>query len=154
MVALQPVRVQEHERERLLERIGRDGATVGASIPEEIEVAGEPLSLKEFVFEVKRLDVVDDEKRAEVAEAKKLLRRERLDRKQELEDGDISLERGEALASAIIGIDRALNALESLGPTDLEAEARASEAADTKRWYSFLKDVLGHDDSNKRRGVR
>ena len=154
-VADQTPGVQEYERERLLEQIEREGATVGASIPEQIEVAGETFSLRDFVFEVKRLEEVPPDRREAVAEAKKRLRRERLQRKQELEDGDISVQRGEQLAEEIIGIDRALNALESLGPTDLESEMAAKEAADTKRWYSFLKDVLGEDDTTeKRRGVR
>lgn len=146
--------VQEYERERLLERIDREGATVGASIPAEIEVDGEAFPLKEFVFEIKRLETVPEDRMDEVAEAKKRLRRERLDRKTTLEEADITLAEGEALVDEIVGIDRALNALESLGPTDLEAEMQASKAADTKRWHAFLKDVLGDDTTDKRRGVR
>ena len=147
--------VQGYERERLLERIEREGATVGASIPETVEVAGEELALKEFVFEVKKLEELPPEKREEVHEARKLLRRERLARKQRLETETMTLAEGEAIAAEIVGIDRALNALESLGRTDLEAEAEANEAADTKRWFSFLRKVLGHDDAGeKRRGVR
>lgn len=150
----QPWPVQEYDRKRLLERVEREGATVGAEIPERIEVAGEAFPLKEFVFEVKRLDEVPEDTREEVANAKRQLRRERRRRKQALEDDDIPRSRGEELVQAIVGIDRALNALESLGPTDLEAEIAAKEAADTKRWVSFLEQVLGRDDSDKQRGVR
>ncbi len=144
--------MQEYERKQLLERIEREGATVGASIPETIEVQGETLDLREFVFEVKRLDRVPADRQEEVAEAKKNLRRERLQRKQRVERGEVSREEGERLARDVVGIDRALNALESLGPTDLEAEMRAKETADEKRWYDFLKQVLGHDDASRRRG--
>ena len=150
----QPRPVQEYDRKRLLERVEREGATVGADIPDRIEVAGEPFPLKEFVFEVKRLDEVPADTREEVATAKRQLRRERRRRKQELEDADIPRSRGVELVEAIVGIDRALNALESLGPTDLEAEIAANEAADTKRWVSFLEQVLGRDDSDRQRGVR
>jgi hypothetical protein len=153
-LALQPGGVQEYERERLLERVDREGATVGGSIPECITVDGEEVPLKEFVFEVKRLEQVPEEKQAEVAETKTRLRRERLARKQTLETAALTVEEGEDLVDAILGIDRALNALESLGPTDIEAEIRANEAADTKRWFSFLESVLGRDDTDKRRGVR
>jgi hypothetical protein len=146
--------VQEYERERLLEQVERDAATVGAAIPDRIEVAGETIPLKRFVFEVKRLDQVPDAKRAEVAETKKLLRRERRARKRELAEDAIDRQRGEELVQTIVGIDRALNALESLGATDLEAEMARSEAADRKRWLSFLDSVLGEDESGKRRGVR
>lgn len=142
--------MQEYERKQLLERIGREGATIGARIPDRIEVQGEEFDLKSFVFEVKKLNQVPAEDRERVDEAKKLLRRERIERKEQIEEGDISFEEGEELANAIIGIDRALNALESLGTTNLEAEEEAQERADQKRWYTFLKKALGHKNDDGR----
>jgi hypothetical protein len=142
--------VQENERKQLLERVEREGATVGATIPETITVQGEPIELREFVFEIKRRDTVPPGERDRVEQAKSNLRRERLQRKQRLEEEDISRETGEDIVEAIVGIDRALNALENLGPTDLEAETKANEAADKKRWMSFLKKALGRDSSGSR----
>ena len=146
--------MREYERKQLLERVEREGSTLGADIPDEIEVQGEAVELHAFVFEIKRRDRVPPGKREEVETAKKNLRRERLQRKQRLEDdADLSFEAGEQLVESIIGIDRALEALQSLGPTDLEQEAKAQEAADTKRWMNFLKQALGReDDTNKRAG--
>ena len=89
--------MRSHERKQLLARIEREGATVGASIPETIDV------------------------------------------------------QGERLVESIVGIDRALNALGDLGTTDIEREADAKDAADRKRWMSFLKQALGNEDSNARR---
>jgi len=143
--------VKEYERKQLLERLDRAGSTVGLDIPERITVQGESVDLREFVFEIKRLESVPPGERERVQTAKSNLRRERLQRRQRIEDGEISYEEGEALVESILGIDRALNALESLGPTDLEAEARKQEVADRKRWMSFLKQVLGHDDGPDRR---
>ena len=139
------------ERKMLLERVDREGATIGASIPESIDVQGEPVRLREFVFEVKKLDTVPADRQEEVAALKKQLRRERLQRRQRLEEGDISRSEGEELVETIIGLDRALHALENLGPTNLSAEQQAAHAADKKRWFSFLRDVLGHEDES---GVR
>jgi hypothetical protein len=144
--------VKEYDRKRLLERIEREGATVGVEIPESIEVQGEEIDLHEFVFEIKRRETVPAGERERVQRAKKNLRRERLQRRQEIEDGEIPFEEGERLANSIVGIDRALNALESLGPTDVEAEADAKEAADRKRWVNFLKQALGREDAGKRGG--
>ena len=141
--------VKEYERKQLLERIGREGATVGATIPDRIDVQGEPVNLREFVFETKRRDTVPQGERERVERAKKNLRRERRERKEQIEAGDVSREEGERLAEAIIGIDRALNALESLGPTNLEAEIRAQQTADKKRWMNFLKQALGHDEDSQ-----
>mgnify|MGYP000350726562 CR=1 FL=1 len=142
--------MKEFQRKQLLERIDRDGSTVGRRIPEEVTVQGEPVALREFVFEIKRRDTVPPGERERVEAAKKNLRRERLARRQEIEAGEVSYAEGERLAESILGIDRALNGLESLGPTDIEAEADAQEAADTKRWLSFLKQALGQDSASSR----
>ncbi|WP_136718143.1 DUF5788 family protein [Halorientalis salina] len=141
--------MKEYERKQLIERIDKEGATVGADIPEAIDVQGEEIDLREFVFEIKRRDTVPAGERERVERAKKNLRRERLQRRERIEDGEVSFETGEELATAIIGIDRALNALENLGPTDLEREQQTQRTADRKRWMKFLKKALGHEDDEK-----
>jgi len=145
--------VREFERKQLLERIQREGATVGASIPDEISIQGEEIDLQQFVFEIRRRDTIPAGERERVDRAKKNLRRERLQRKQRIEDDEITLAAGKHLAESIIGIDRALNELESLGPVDLEGEARAQETADRKRWMKFLRKALGHSDDDSGHGV-
>jgi hypothetical protein len=145
--------VEEFERKQLLERVERESATVGQDIPDEIEVQGETLDLQGFVFEIKRRETVPPGERERVDRAKKNLRRERLQRKQAIEDGDITREQGEEHAEAIVGIDRALNALEQLGSVDLESEVQAQEAADRKRWTRFLKKALGHSDDQSGHGA-
>ncbi|MFD1640765.1 DUF5788 family protein [Halohasta litorea] len=142
--------MQEYQRKQLLERVGRDGSTVGAQIPDAIEIQGEELDLRTFVFEIKRRETIPPGERERVEQAKRNLRRERVERLEAIEDNAVSYERGEELAESIIGIDRALNALDQLEPVDLEAETKRKEAADQKRWTTFLKKALGHEDSNKR----
>ncbi|WP_276271340.1 DUF5788 family protein [Haloarcula litorea] len=144
--------MQEFERKQLLERIERDGATIGAEIPDEITVQGEEIDLRSFVFEIKRRDTVPPGERERVETAKKNLRRERRERRDLLEEGAVSYERGQELATAIIGIDRALNALEQLGAANIEQEAQAQEAADKKRWMKFLRKALGHEDADSGTG--
>jgi hypothetical protein len=144
--------VKEFERKRLLERIEREGATVGADIPDRITVQGEEIDLRSFVFEIKRRDTVPRGERDRVDQAKKNLRRERLQRKQRIEDGEVSYEEGQALAADIIGIDRALNALDQLGPANIEAEQRAQDTADQKRWMKFLRKALGHEAADSGTG--
>jgi hypothetical protein len=138
--------VQEYQRKQLLERVDRESSTVGVDIPERIDVQGEEVELQEFVFEIKRRETVPPGERDRVEQAKKNLRRERLERRQKIEEGDISFEEGEEVAEAIIGIDRALEALENLGHEDVQAEADRQEAMDQKRWMNFLKQALGRDD--------
>ncbi|MFT4944200.1 MAG: hypothetical protein ACI9K3_000129 [Halovenus sp.] len=142
--------MKQFERKQLLERIEREGATVGASIPDQMTVQGEEIDLRAFVFEIRRRDTVPPGERDRVERAKRNLRRERLQRKQRIENDDISREEGERLAEAVIGLDRALNELENLGPVDVEAEAQATEAADRKRWTRFLQKALGNADDDGR----
>jgi hypothetical protein len=144
--------VKEFERKQLLERANKEGATIGATIPDEIDVQGEPINLQKFVFEIKRRDTIPSGERERVDEAKKNLRRERVERLSKIEDNEVSYEEGERLVESIIGIDRALNALDQLRPVDLEQEAQVQEAADQKRWMTFLNKALGRDGKNK--GIR
>jgi hypothetical protein len=145
--------VKEFERKQLVERIDRDGATVGVRIPDRVEVQGEEVELRDFVFEIKRRETVPPGERDRVERAKRNLRRERLERRERIEAGEIGYEEGEALADAVVGIDRALEALESLGGSSVERDAEAQETADTKRWMSFLKQALGREDAQTRRGL-
>jgi hypothetical protein len=138
--------VQEYERKQLLERIDRESATLGVDIPERIDVQGKAVDLREFVFEIKRRETVPPGERERVEQAKKNLRRERLERKRRIEAGEIPSGEGEREAEAVIGIDRALEGLENLGHEDVEAEAERQEAMDKKRWVNFLKQALGHDE--------
>jgi hypothetical protein len=138
--------VQEYERKQLLERVDRESSTIGVEIPERIEVQGEAVELREFVFEIKRRETVPPGERDRVEQAKRNLRRERLERKDRIEAGEIPFEEGDRLADSIIGIDRALEALETLDAGSVEAEAERQEAMDTKRWMEFLKQALGRDD--------
>ncbi|QHS16901.1 DUF5788 family protein [Halopenitus persicus] len=143
--------MKEYRRKQLLERVNREAATIGASIPETIEVQGEPIDLREFVFEIKRRETVPPGERERVERAKRNLRRERIERLDRIEAGQVSYETGAELADAIIGIDRALDALESLEPADVEAEAERQDAVDTKRWMNFLKQALGREDASSSR---
>jgi malonyl CoA-acyl carrier protein transacylase len=140
--------VKEFERKQLLERVNREGATVGATIPETIDVQGEEVNLREFVFEIKRRETVPSGERERVERAKKNLRRERRSRLRRIEDDEVSYAVGEDLVESIVGIDRALDALEELGPANLEREAEAQTAADRKRWVKFLRKALGRDETS------
>ena len=146
--------MKEFERKQLLERVNREGATIGVDIPDRIDVQGEEVELRDFVFEIKRRETVPDGEKERVDRAKKNLRRERLQRLQRIEENEVSYEEGQRLVESIVGIDRALNALEQLRPANLEQEAQLQEAQDQKRWMNFLKQALGRDGGASKRGGR
>ena len=137
--------MKEYEREALLERADRDSVSVGTRVPETVEVEGGELALNEYVFEA-RAGGVDDE---DVKEKKKLLRRKRASLLDEIREGDLNYEEGERIVERVAGIDRALNILQGTG-SGVEAEARAKEKADEKRWLDFLKKVTGSDGEDSR----
>lgn len=143
--------MKPYERKQLKERIGREGATVGASIPETIDVQGEEIELGAFIFETKRCETIPPDDRERVDQLKRNLRRERRQRTERIENDDINFETGERLVESIIGIDRALSALEQLEPVDIEREIETKETADRKRWSNFLKRALGKDEDTPRR---
>jgi hypothetical protein len=143
--------VKEYQQKQLLERVNREGATVGADIPDRITVQGEEVDLRTFVFEIKRRETVPAGERERVERAKKNLRRERLQRVQQIERNEVTYEDGRELVESVIGIDRALNALEQLRAPDLEREAEAQEAADQKRWMKFLRQALGRESTRTNR---
>lgn len=134
------------QRKQLLERVNREGATIGHQIPAQLTIQGESVALRDFVFEVQQRESYPQSERERVKQATRNLRRGQKQRLETLEEGAISYEDGEQLVEEIIGIDRALNALGSLEATDIEAEAEQQEVADKRRWMSFLKQALGHDD--------
>jgi len=138
--------MDDPQRKQLLERVNREGATIGHRIPEQITIQGESVALRDFVFEVRRRESYPQSERERVKQATRNLRRGRKQRIETLEEDAISYEDGEELVNEILGIDRALNALGSLEATDIETEAERQEVADKRRWMSFLKRALGHDD--------
>lgn len=141
--------MKRYQRKQLLERVDRDGATVGEQIPETITIESESVALREFVFEIRRRETYPKSEQERLQQAKRMLRRGRRTRYQQLETAAISYSEGERLVTEMIGIDRALDALETLQPVDLEAAATEHAVADKRRWITFLKRALGHDPHHR-----
>lgn len=130
--------MDEEERAELLERVNRQSATVGASLPETITVGGDELALSEFLVETRKLDRIPPETEATLREAKQALRTERKRRVERLESEPLDRETAEAIADDVVGIDRALNALDSIREPSYSERARAAEREDHERWLGFL----------------
>ncbi len=132
--------MKPHEREALLERVERESATVGASIPERLRLEGETVRLRTRILSLQRRDSLDpsaEEERERLLVALRGKRRELLDR---LEQDPLDREDGEELAGRIIEIDRARSALRDAGEdTEIEEEIREQRVQDAERWRSFVK---------------
>lgn len=135
--------MDEAERRRLLKRISRQGATVGASIPDTITVGGDELALDEFLIETRKVDRIPPEAEETLIEAKRALQEERTRRVERLESESLDLETAETLADEIVGIDRALNALKNIRRPEYGEEARRAKIDDHRKWVDFLDTVRG-----------
>ena len=130
--------MNERQRQRLLQRTRRRSGLVGEDLPEEIDVQGTTVELNAFVFDCKRLEAVPDDERERIEEMKTQLKRERLERRQRIERGDISYEEGERLVESIRGIERALNALEGIDSPSIGEEIRRKKIADADRLRALI----------------
>lgn len=122
--------MNESQRRDLLGRIRSLSGALGADLPDEVDVQGTTVDLTEFVFECKRLDAIPEGQRERIEETKRVLRRERLERKRKIENDAVSYEDGEEFVRTIHGIDRAINALEGLDEPDLGEQLREKELED------------------------
>ena len=134
--------MKPYEREALLERVDREGATVGASIPEKLDIDGETVQLRETVLSLQDPDT--DEVATRASELTRTLRRTRKKRYERLESETLTKAEGETLARELIGIDRALASLGGSETTeDVDAAMREQDVADAARWRQFVKRARG-----------
>ncbi|SDM81102.1 hypothetical protein SAMN04487949_2667 [Halogranum gelatinilyticum] len=135
--------LNERERERLLDRLSRGSTSVGGSVPDTVDVQGTEVPLREFVFEIKDFDAVPEAERERADEMVTALRRERLQRRNRLaSDDDLTAAEGEQLVESIVGLDRAINPLDSLDARGFEEQAREQWLDEQKRWSAFLHRIL------------
>ena len=133
--------MDDAERADLLRRVNRQAATVGATIPETITIHGEELDLSAFLIETRKVDGISPERGDTLSAAKRAFRDERANRVDRLESAPLDREAAERIADEIVGIDRALNALETIRHSDFGEEAHESTIDDHKRWLGFLEAV-------------
>lgn len=142
--------MREYDRTVLLERIEREGATIGASMPQTVTVDGEEYTVREDVLDLVATDSLSADQRDRVGELARALRRARRERRDLLASADFDFETGEAIVEEIAGIDRALNALEQLDAPGVGEQAQQRDRADRERWMQFLREALGHDEGRRR----
>ncbi|MYL68202.1 DUF5788 family protein [Halorubrum distributum] len=128
-------------REALLDRVTSQSATVGASVPDEVEVDGTALDLSAFIVESRKVDAVPPALDRKVTAARDALRAERERRLDRLETEPLDRETAETLAEEVIGIDRALNALEGIRRPGFADEHHADTLAGHERWLAFVDQV-------------
>ena len=142
--------MDQEEREAILDRVASQSATVGASVPDAVTIDGTAVDLSEFIVETRAIETVPPEVERKVSSVRSTLRAERerrMDRLRGESDGsdrtgsaDAPLDRetAETLADEIVGIDRALNALETIRHPDFAEEHRSATLDGHERWLAFV----------------
>ncbi|MFW6449347.1 MAG: DUF5788 family protein [Halobacteriota archaeon] len=140
--------MRDYERAILLERIERDGATVGAEIPEAVEIDGRTVALRRRVVELSGGQPSPEDER-QAAALVKALRGRRRELVQRIEEPSTTREAGEAIAETVAGIDRAINALTQLDGPGVQEQADRRKREDRRRWLSFLREALGQEEDRR-----
>ncbi|TQQ80002.1 hypothetical protein EGH24_11040 [Halonotius terrestris] len=130
--------MDDAEREALIGRVNKQGSTVGASIPETITIDDEAIELAEFIIETREIDELPPDAEEILEQAKRTFRSERATRMERLETAPLDQAAAEALADEINGIDRALNALETIRHPDYGEQSKSATIDDYKRWLGFV----------------
>ena len=133
--------IGDNVREALLDRVTSQSATVGASVPDEVEVDGTALDLSAFIVESRKVDAVPPALDRKVTAARDALRAERERRLDRLETEPLDRETAETIAEEVVGIDRALNALEGIRRPGFADEHHADTLAGHERWLAFVDQV-------------
>lgn len=131
--------MDERERERLLARIDRGSSTLGAELPETVEIGGETVALREFVFECERIDAVPEAQRDRIEELLSGLRRERLRRRQAIRDDEVDRETAESYVETIRGLERAISALEGLTEPEYAEAVRRERLSNARKLLSLVR---------------
>lgn len=142
--------MREYDRAILRERIDREGATVGATIPATVVFEDRTIDLRERILDLTAHEELTVDQRSEVVTLKRGLRRRRHDLVDELDYDALTLDEGEELVDRIAGIDRALNALDQLGEPSVTEQANRRREMDRRRWMDFLREALGQSDDRRR----
>ncbi|MEF8821579.1 MAG: DUF5788 family protein [Halovenus sp.] len=133
--------MDDEDRREYISQVQSEGSTVGVKIPETITVGGDELELAEFLIETRKIDRIPPEAKEKITEAKRVLKAERKRRFDRLENEPIDHETAEELVVEINGLDRALNALDTIRRPNYGDESRSAMIEDYKKWLGFLDTV-------------
>jgi hypothetical protein len=133
--------MDDEDRREYIRRVQSEGSTVGAELPDTITVGGDELELAEFLIETRKIDRIPPEAKEKITDAKRVLKTERKRRFDRLETEHIDHETAEELVGEINGLDRALNALDTIRRPNYGDESQSAMIEDYKKWLGFLDTV-------------
>lgn len=141
--------LSDQERRKIQARLHATLSWVGVRIPEECNIDGERIRLRDLVDRFVFDDEIDDQERAEVEELIDKLEDRAGILVDELAYEDMTLEEAEKLLARTIGLLRAVDELKHLEDEDEWDKKRTKvmeQVDDAKRWHEFTKRVYQRDE--------
>lgn len=133
--------LKPEERELVWKRVHALFFWVGETVPEEVEIGGRKIPLRDVVHSfVHKHELSDQELEDARALIKDLQKRERFF-EHLLDLPDISREEADEISHRLLGILRAIDELRSLeeGERDVEKRSLMEKIEDEKRWLKYTK---------------
>jgi|SRR5271157_228709 len=146
-------KLSKHDRDTLLIKLEKEFAFAGAIIPSEVEVDGERIKLRSFVFGMsKKRGALTAEDIAEVDRISSLLRKKRREIVSHISREELDMAEAKELYGTAMGLDRALDSLDNapLPKPSLKEESRKAKLEDGRRWLNLVKRVYTREDRRKR----
>jgi len=135
--------MDDEDRREFIRRVQSESSTVGVDLPDTIIVGDDELDLAEFLIETRKVERIPPDATETITEAKRVLKAERESRFDRLATESIDHETAEILVGEINGLDRALNALDTIRRPDYGDESQSAMIEDYKKWLGFLDTVRG-----------
>ncbi|MCK4456432.1 MAG: hypothetical protein KAW39_01685 [Thermoplasmata archaeon] len=130
------------EREKVMARIRSLFFWVGETIPDEVEISGRGVPLRDLVHDFVHKRELSDEEREDVRALTRDLQKREKFFAHLLDLPDITKEEAEEISHRLLGILRAIDELRSLeeGPErDIEKRSLMKKIEDEKRWLKYTK---------------
>jgi hypothetical protein len=149
-------KLTKYERERFLIKLDKEFAFAGATIPSAVEVDGERIRLKAFVFETAakrgaKGGGLSPEELAEADRIIRLLRKKRREIVSRISGEEMTGAEAKELYGMAIGLDRALDTLYDarLPKPSIKEESMKARREDGRRWLNLIKKVYSREDTRK-----
>lgn len=145
-------RLSKREREDYLIRLEKEFAFAGANVPDAIDVDGEHLRLKAFVFEVmKKKGRLTPDEQADIDRVAALVRKKRRALVREIASEDLIPGEAERRYRTAVGLDRALDTLgRAHEPRASVADAaRKAKMEDGRRWMELVRRIYAKERQDR-----
>lgn len=136
-------RISEHDRAEILASLRGPSSWVGGLIPEQEEIEGKKIPLRDVVYRYKAVETPSSEEIEGALALANVLQKKAEGLENVIRVEDMSRSRAMELEEHVRGLLKASDALRHLKSDALEIKARAldSKVADERRWLEFVRRI-------------